>query len=103
MVTGVLCAAAGWRYPGDPLAAAPPGRWAERSGSPPCRSERGRLGEWSAGDRRAARRRRALDPIEPSSAASGVNPGGLTLLHVAKNGPAASATRYSRLVSIVVS
>ncbi|GAA3533601.1 hypothetical protein GCM10022222_16160 [Amycolatopsis ultiminotia] len=33
------------RYVPTPLAAAPPGRWAKRSGSPPCRSGGGRPGE----------------------------------------------------------
>lgn len=38
-------AAGGRRWGPAPLAAARPGRWAERSGSPPCRDRGGRPGE----------------------------------------------------------
>lgn len=48
------------RYVRAPLATVPPGRWAERSGSPPCRSGRGRPGEWL--DTASARRPPAARP-----------------------------------------
>lgn len=65
-----MCAANAWRF--QYIArAAPPGRWAERSGSPPSRSGCGpkRARTAASASPLAAR----LDPIEPISASNGIN------------------------------
>jgi hypothetical protein len=66
---GCVHAAGGRRWGADPLEAAPPGRWAERSGARRAGMVAPAKVSGSKCDPRAARRRRALDPVEPNSTA----------------------------------